>query len=314
MKDALIFPGQGSQKVGMGKELAKTYRVSKEVFEIVDEALGQNLSKLIWEGDLNELTLTENTQPALMANSIAVLAALESEGVQMSRFKYVAGHSLGEYTALCAAKSIKISDAAKLLRIRGKAMQDCDKDNSGAMAAILGLSFEKIQEIVENVTDATACQVANDNDPAQVVISGHKEAVNKAIDLAKKTGAKRALQLNVSAPFHSYMMAPATHEMRSALSSIRITKPLVPIVMNVLAKDVTKPDLIRQFLIDQVANMVRWRESIMFMTQKGVQRFFELGEGKALSGMVRRTSTTVQTINISSPEDIRIVIDNYGEN
>ncbi len=310
MKKALIFPGQGSQKVGMGRELAAAYSVSKEVFEIIDDALSQNLSKLIWEGDLAQLTLTENAQPALMANSLAILAALQSEGFNLDSVDYVAGHSLGEYTALCASKAIKIADAARLLKVRGKAMQACDSEGRGAMAVILGLTSTDLNQIALEVSGEFSCQVANDNDPNQVVISGHREAVDRAINLAKQRGAKRALPLNVSAPFHSDIMKPAAEVMQDALSNVVISKPQIPVVMNTRANSVVEPESIRKFLVDQVAGMVRWRESITFMRSRGVEEFYELGEGKALSGMVKRISNIAKTINITSSENPKAIMEN----
>ncbi len=304
MKSAFIFPGQGSQKIGMGKELAKAYPEARAVFESVDEALDQNLSRLVWEGDLKELTLTENAQPAIMANSMAILVALKTEGFELSSIDFVAGHSLGEYTAFCAADAITIADTAKLLKIRGRAMQVCDNEGKGSMAAILGLTFDEVQKIVDEASTSTSCQIANDNDPAQIVISGYKDAVERAMDFAKIKGAKRALALNVSAPFHSKLMDPAAEVMREALSSIRISKPMIPVVMNTQAKDIADPVLIKKCLIDQVAGMVRWRESINYMNVQGVNKFYELGEGKSLSGMVKRTVNEVQTISVSAPEEI----------
>ena len=290
---AFLFPGQGAQAIGMGKDLAENFLVSKNVFEEVNDALGQNLSGLIWDGDIETLTLTENAQPALMATSIAAIKALEDEGIKFDQASYIAGHSLGEYSALCAAGSLSLTDTAKLLRIRGKAMQDAVPFGLGAMAAILGLDFETVSQITNLSSDDQICQAANDNDPGQVVISGHKNAVDQTIELAKDAGAKRAVLLPVSAPFHCSLMQPAADIMAKALNDIKLEDPNVPLVANVRANEQNNGDMIKDLLIEQVTGSVRWRESIEFMSSKGVSEVFEIGAGKALSGMVRRINREI---------------------
>ena len=290
---AFLFPGQGAQAIGMGKDLAENFLVSKNVFEEVNDALGQNLSGLIWDGDIETLTLTENAQPALMATSIAAIKALEAEGIKFDQASYIAGHSLGEYSALCAAGSLSLTDTAKLLRIRGKAMQDAVPFGLGAMAAILGLDFETVSQITNLSSDDQICQAANDNDPGQVVISGHKNAVDQTIELAKDAGAKRAVLLPVSAPFHCSLMQPAADIMAKALNDIKLEDPIVPLVANVRANEQNNGDMIKDLLIEQVTGSVRWRESIEFMISKGVSEVFEIGAGKALSGMVRRINKEI---------------------
>ena len=290
---AFLFPGQGAQAIGMGKDLAENFLVSKNVFEEVNDALGQDLSGLIWDGDIETLTLTENAQPALMATSIAAIKALEAEGIKFDQASYIAGHSLGEYSALCAAGSLSLTDTAKLLRIRGKAMQDAVPFGLGAMAAILGLDFETVSQITNLSSDDQICQAANDNDPGQVVISGHKNAVDQTIELAKDAGAKRAVLLPVSAPFHCSLMQPAADIMAKALNDIKLEDPIVPLIANVSANEQNNGDVIKDLLIEQVTGSVRWRESIEFMSSKGVSEVFEIGAGKALSGMVRRINREI---------------------
>ena len=308
MKNAIIFPGQGSQKVGMGKELAAQHPAAKEVFQAVDDALNKKLSQIIWEGDLDELTLTENAQPALMASSMAIFAVLEAEGLQPEFAAFMAGHSLGEYTALCAAKAISLSDTARLLCTRGKAMQSCVEDGEGAMAAIIGLTAVQIQELLNDFSEQGICTIANDNDPTQVVISGVSSAVAQVAELAKKNGARRILPLKVSAPFHCALMEPAAIVMQDALASISIKQPRLPVVMNTRAEAIVDPEQIRSFLVDQVVGMVRWRETIEFMGLEGVNAFYELGVGKVLSGMVKRISSDMVTVNVASSEDIDATI------
>lgn len=306
---AFVFPGQGAQTIGMGRELAETYPVAMDVFREVDDALGENLSKLIWEGDAEELTLTRNAQPALMATSMAAFRALEAEGFGIKDADYVAGHSLGEYSALCAAGAFSLADTARLLRLRGQAMQDAVPVGVGAMAAILGLDFATVDEIAREAAGDEVCQAANDNDPAQVVISGHKDAVERAAGLAKERGAKRALMLPVSAPFHSVLMQPAAAAMSDALAAVEIQVPAVPVVANVRAEPVLEPGAIRILLVEQVTGSVRWRESVEFLAGAGVTEFWEIGAGKALSGMIKRIAKDAGTRAIGSPADIAALKD-----
>lgn len=305
MSRAFIFPGQGAQTIGMGRDLADTYAAARAVFEEVDEALGQNLSHLIWEGDQDELTLTANAQPALMATSMAAVRALEAEGFALKDYaSFVAGHSLGEYSALCAAGSLSVADTAKLLRIRGDAMQKATPKGQGAMAAILGLDFDTVADLASDAAEGDVCQAANDNDPAQVVISGHAAAVERAVELAKARGAKRAVVLPVSAPFHCALMQPAADVMSGALASVTLNAPVVPLVGNVMAGPSDDPALIRDNLITQVTGRVRWRESVMWMAQNDVTEAWEVGAGKALSGMVKRIAREMETKAIGTAADI----------
>ncbi len=308
MSRAFIFPGQGAQTIGMGKALAEAYPAAKAVFDEVDAALGENLSGLIWEGDQDTLTLTHNAQPALMATSIAALRALEAEGVDVTTASYVAGHSLGEYSALAAVGALSVGDTARLLRIRGEAMQKAVPVGVGAMAALLGLDFETATAVAEEAAQGEVCQAANDNDPGQVVVSGHKAAVERAIEIAKGKGAKRAVLLPVSAPFHCALMQPAADAMAEALSHVDINTPSVPVVANVLAASVTDPTLIRSLLVDQVTGSVRWRESVAYMAAQGVTEMWEVGAGKALSGMVRRIERSIACKPVGTPEDVAKVI------
>jgi len=305
---AFVFPGQGAQTIGMGQALATAYPAAQAVFDEVDDALGEKLSSLIWEGDLDALTLTENAQPALMATSLAAMKALESEGVRVSDAQFVAGHSLGEYSALAAAGSFTITDAARLLRTRGRAMQDAVHVGEGAMAALLGLDYETALEVVEEAAQGAVCQAANDNDPSQVVVSGHAHAVERAMAIAKEKGAKRAVLLPVSAPFHCALMQPAADAMAEALSHVALNAPVVPLVANVLAAPVDDPAVIRSLLVDQITGAVRWRESVQFMAGAGVTQIWEVGAGKALSGMVRRIDRSVATRVIGSPDDVRAAL------
>ena len=305
MSRAFIFPGQGAQTIGMGRDLAETYAAARAVFEEVDEALGQNLSHLIWEGDQDELTLTANAQPALMATSMAAVRALEAEGFAFTEHaSFVAGHSLGEYSALCAAGSLSVADTAKLLRIRGDAMQKATPKGQGAMAAILGLDFDTVADLASDAAEGDVCQAANDNDPAQVVISGHAAAVERAVELAKARGAKRAVMLPVSAPFHCALMQPAADAMAEALAAVTLNAPVVPLVGNVMAGPSDDPALIRDNLITQVTGRVRWRESVMWMAQNDVTEAWEVGAGKALSGMVKRIAREMETKAIGTAADI----------
>ena len=304
MSRAFLFPGQGAQTIGMGKALAEAYPVARAVFDEVDEALGEKLSALIWEGEQDALTLTQNAQPALMATSLAAMRALEAEGVTLEAAAFVAGHSLGEYSALCAAGALGLSDTARLLRIRGKAMQQAVPVGQGAMAALLGLDFEAARAVAEEAAQGEVCQAANDNDPGQVVVSGHKAAVERAVELAKERGAKRAMLLPVSAPFHCALMEPAARVMAEALAAVEVRAPAVPLVANVRAEAVRDAAQIRPLLVEQVTGSVRWRESVLFMAQQGVTETWEIGAGKALSGMVRRIDRDIAVRNIGTPEEV----------
>lgn len=288
MTRAFVFPGQGAQTIGMGADLAAAYPAAKAVFDEVDDALCEKLSALIWEGDKDTLTLTQNAQPALMATSLAAMKALEAEGITMADAGFVAGHSLGEYSALAAAGSISLSDTARLLRIRGLAMQEAVPVGVGAMAALLGLDFETATAVAAEAAEGEVCQAANDNDPSQVVISGHKAAVERACVIAKEKGAKRAMLLQVSAPFHCTLMQPAADKMAEALANVEIKAPSVPLVANVVASAISDPAEIRELLVKQVTGSVRWRESVSWMSAQGVTEAWEIGAGKALSGMIRR--------------------------
>jgi len=301
---AFVFPGQGAQTIGMGKGFADAYPAAKAVFDEVDEALGQNLSGLIWDGDIAELTMTENAQPALMATSIAAMAALNAEGVGMEAASFVAGHSLGEYSALCAAGSLSLADTARLLRIRGQAMQAAVPVGVGAMAALLGLDFATAQTVAEEAAMGEVCQAANDNDPGQVVVSGHKAAVERACEIAKIKGAKRAVLLPVSAPFHCALMQPAADAMAEALAGVTISTPNVPVVANVLASANSDAGAIADLLVRQVTGSVRWRESVSYMAAQGVSEIYEIGAGKALSGMVRRIDREIVCKAVNTAEDV----------
>lgn len=304
MTRAFVFPGQGAQTVGMGRALAEAYPAAKAVFDEVDEALGEKLSALVWEGDQETLTLTQNAQPALMATSMAALRALAAEGIAVTSAAYVAGHSLGEYSALCAAGSLGLGDTARLLRLRGKAMQQAVPVGVGAMAALLGLDFAAADAVAREAAQGEICQAANDNDPAQVVVSGHRAAVERAVEIAKAKGAKRAVLLPVSAPFHCALMEPAARAMAEALAGVEIRAPAVPVVANVRAEAVSDPALIRRLLVEQVTGSVRWRESVEWMAARGVTEFWEIGAGKALSGMIRRIAKEAGTRAVGTPEDV----------
>jgi len=305
MTRAFVFPGQGAQVIGMGADLAATYPAARAVFDEVDDALGERLSALIWEGDQEALTLTENAQPALMATSLAALRALQAEGVDLAQSaRLVAGHSLGEYSALAAAGALSLADAARLLRIRGRAMQAAVPVGVGAMAALLGLDFETAREVAEAAAQGEVCQAANDNDPGQVVVSGHRAAVERAVELAKAKGAKRALLLPVSAPFHCALMAPAADVMAEALAGVRLLAPVVPLVANVRASAVTDPAEIRALLVEQVTGSVRWRESVLYMAAQGVTEIWEIGAGKALSGMIRRIDREIACRAVGTANEV----------
>jgi [acyl-carrier-protein] S-malonyltransferase len=305
MARAFIFPGQGSQAVGMGQALSLASAAAREVFQEVDEALGQNLSKLMFEGPEANLTLTENAQPAIMANAIAALRVLEKEGglLLADKAAYVAGHSLGEYTALCAAGSIGLAETARLLKLRGQAMQAAVPVGEGAMAALLGLDFEAAVKAAAEGAQGEVCQAANDNAPGQVVISGHKAAVERAIEIAKGLGAKRGMLLPVSAPFHCSLMAPAAEKMAEALAGANIAAPFVPVVANVTAAPIADPAEIRRLLVEQVTGTVRWRESVLAMADLGVDSFVEFG-GKVLGPMIKRIAPDAATLSLVSMDDI----------
>jgi len=297
----------------MGKALAAAYPAAKAVFDEVDEALGERLSDLIWAGDPEALTLTKNAQPALMATSLAGMRALEAEGVTMAAVDYVAGHSLGEYSALAASGAISVPDTARLLRTRGSAMQEAVPVGMGAMAALLGLDFDTVVSLAAEAADGQVCQAANDNDPGQVVVSGDKTAIERAVELAKEKGAKRAILLPVSAPFHCALMAPAAEIMAQALADVTILSPAVPVIANVSAKPVSDPNEIRQLLVAQVTGAVRWRETVSWLGAHGVTDVWEIGAGKALSGMVRRIERSIACRAVSTPEDVILAVQNLEE-
>ncbi|MGR3549250.1 ACP S-malonyltransferase [Pseudooceanicola sp.] len=304
MSRAFVFPGQGAQTIGMGKALAEAYPAAKAVFDEVDDALGEKLSTLIWEGEQDALTLTQNAQPALMATSLAAFRALEAEGVGIDAASYVAGHSLGEYSALAAAGAFSVSDAARLLRTRGLAMQQAVPVGEGAMAALLGLDFETAQSVAEEAAEGDVCQAANDNDPSQVVVSGHRAAVERAVEIAKGHGAKRAMLLPVSAPFHCALMEPAARVMAEALDDVDLNRPAVPLVSNVRASAISDPTSIRSLLVEQVTGAVRWRESVLYMAANGVSEVWEIGAGKALCGMIRRIDKSLTCQAVGTPETV----------
>ncbi|MFL5130632.1 MAG: ACP S-malonyltransferase [Microvirga sp.] len=306
MKRAFIFPGQGSQAVGMGKALADAFPQAKAVFDEVDAALSQKLSIIMWEGPAEELTLTANTQPALMAVSLAAIRVLEAEaGLDLEKHAaFVAGHSLGEYSALAAAGSLSISDTARLLRIRGNAMQNAVPVGQGAMAALLGLEYDAALEVAREAAQGEVCDAANDNGGAQVVVSGHKTAVERAVAIAQTKGAKRAVMLAVSAPFHCALMQPAADAMREALGTVTVNAPAVPVVANVEAAPITDPAAIRDALVRQVTGTVRWRESVAHMAAQGVEAFYEIGSGKVLTGLVKRIASGASATAIGTPEDV----------
>lgn len=313
-KFAFIFPGQGSQFIGMGKDLADSYPAAKAVFDEVDEALGQDLSGLIWSGSEDDLKLTANTQPALMAVSVAAMRALsEAHNIDASRATFVAGHSLGEYSALASANAISVGDCAKVLRIRGNAMQDAVPAGEGAMAALLGASPEQAAALCAAGASAGPCEIANDNAPGQIVISGAKAAVELAISGAKEAGVKKAVLLPVSAPFHCSLMQPAADAMAEALSNIEINAPLTPLVANVTAVAGTDAGAIRQQLIDQVTGQVRWTESVQYMAAEGVELTVEAGAGKVLSVMNRRTVRALEGLTMGSPEEIDAVAERLSQ-
>ncbi len=313
MAVAFTFPGQGSQVVGMGKALADASLEARAVFEAVDDALGEKLSKIIWEGPIETLTLTENAQPALMAVSLATVRVLEARGVSVkNNVAYVAGHSLGEYSALAAAGALSLQDAARLLRTRGRAMQQAVPVGTGAMAALLGMELEAAQAVAAEAAEDEVCAAANDNGGGQVVISGTKAAVERAVEIAKGKGAKRAIILPVSAPFHCALMAPAAKVMEEALASADLKAPVVPLVANVVAGPITDPAEIRRRLVEQVTGMVRWRESVQWLGGAGVNVFVEVGAGKVLSGLARRIVEGAETLAVGTPEDVDAAVAKLG--
>ncbi|WP_308916815.1 ACP S-malonyltransferase [Jannaschia sp. LMIT008] len=314
MTRALVFPGQGAQTIGMGRDLAFAHPEARAVFDAVDAALGEDLSGLIWNGAQDTLTLTRNAQPALMATSVAALRALEAGGLSVATHAaMVAGHSLGEYSALVAAGSLSLEDAVRLLRLRGEAMQDAVPAGRGAMAALLGLDADAVRGIAAEASGDGVCEAANDNDPAQVVVSGDTAAVERAVELAKAAGAKRAVMLPVSAPFHCALMAPAAQAMADALDRVEIRDPVVPVVANVTAAPATDAATIRDLLVRQVTGAVRWRESVAAMAAAAVTETWEIGAGKALSGMVRRIDRSIATRSVGTPDDVAAALESLHE-
>ncbi len=306
MAVAFVFPGQGSQDVGMGRDLALTYKVAADVFAEVDEALGQKLSAIIWEGPKETLTLTENAQPALMAVSVAVMRVLEREkGFSLAdKVKFVAGHSLGEYSALAAAGAFSLADTARLLRLRGQAMQKAVPVGQGAMTALLGVGIDAARKVAEAAAEGDVCQVANDNEPTQVVLSGHKSAIDRVPEAGKAFGVRRAIPLPVSAPFHCALMQPAADAMAEALANVDVKRPVVPVVANVLAAPISDPGEIRRRLVEQVTGTVRWRECIQYMAANGITEIYEIGAGKVLSGLAGRIDKSLKATPVGTPADI----------
>jgi [acyl-carrier-protein] S-malonyltransferase len=306
MAIAFVFPGQGSQDVGMGRELAAAFPAAREVFEEVDAVLSQNLSKIMWEGPKETLTLTENAQPALMAVSIAVMRVLEREkGFKLQdRVKFVAGHSLGEYSALAAAGAFSLADAARLLKLRGQAMQAAVPVGQGAMTALLGVGIDVAEKVAAAAAQGEVCQVANDNEPTQVVLSGAKTAIDRVPEIGKGLGVRRAVPLPVSAPFHCALMQPAADAMAEALAKVTVNRPAVPVVANVPASAISDPEEIKRRLVEQVTGTVRWRECVTYMTANGVTTLYEIGSGKVLSGLAKRIDGSLNAVSIGSPADI----------
>lgn len=312
MTRVFVFPGQGAQTIGMGQALAEAYPAAKAVYQEVDDALGESLSSMIWEGDIADLTLTQNAQPALMATSLAAMAALNAEGVDVTAADFVAGHSLGEYSALCATGAISLADTARLLRIRGEAMQAAVPVGVGVMAALLGLDFEGAKAVAEEAAQGEVCQAANDNYPGQVVVSGHKAAVERAVEIAKEKGAKRAVILPVSAPFHCALMQPAADRMAAALAEVTVNAPSVPLIANVRAEAVGDAQTIKGLLIEQVTGSVRWRESMGWAAAQGVTEVYEIGAGKALSGMIRRIDRALACTAVNDPGGVKAAAEKIG--
>ena len=309
MTRALVFPGQGSQAVGMGRDLAAAFPVARETFEEVDEALRQNLSRLVFEGPEADLTLTENAQPALLAMSMAVIRVLvRGAGLDMKRVAFVAGHSLGEYSALAAAEAFALPDAARLLKRRGLAMQRAVPVGIGAMAALLGLELDEARDVAEAAAQGEVCDCANDNAPGQIVVSGHKSAVERAVAIAAERGARRSIILPVSAPFHCALMAPAALEMEEALAAVELREPLVPLVANVSAAPVQDSDEIRRLLVEQVTGLVRWRESVQAMRAAGVEEIAEIGPGRVLSGLIKRIDREIVCLPVGTPAEIEAFV------
>tara|TARA_B000000609_G_scaffold145509_1_gene126938 strand:+ start:117 stop:1043 length:927 start_codon:yes stop_codon:yes gene_type:complete len=301
---SLVFPGQGSQYIGMGKDFSHNFPIANEVYSEVDDVLGFSLSKLIFNGQIEDLTLTKNAQPAIMATSIAILKTLEKEGFKIKKSKFVAGHSLGEYTALCASGAISLADTAHILKMRGIFMQEAVSVGVGAMAAILGLNLDNVETLVAEIKDNEICEIANDNEPNQVVLSGHRTAIEKACVKAKSLGAKRAILLPVSAPFHCSLMAPAQENMINLISGLNIEKPNVPLISNVTSIPTQDIEEIRKNLINQITGRVRWRESILFMKKSGIQIIYEIGPGRVLCNLIKRIVDDVEQENISKVEDL----------
>jgi [acyl-carrier-protein] S-malonyltransferase len=310
MAIAFVYPGQGSQDVGMGRELAATYKDAADVFAEVDEALGQKLSAIMWEGPKETLTLTENAQPALMAVSMAVMRVLEREmGFSLKdKVRFVAGHSLGEYSALAAAGAFSLADTARLLKLRGQAMQKAVPVGQGAMTALLGVGIDIAQKVAEAAAQGECCQVANDNEPTQVVLSGHKSAIDRVPEAGKAFGVRRAVPLPVSAPFHCALMQPAADAMAEALAKVQVNAPSVPVVANVLAAPISDPDEIRKRLVEQVTGTVRWRECVQYMAANGITEVYEIGAGRVLSGLVGRIEKSVKATPVGTPVDIEAVL------
>ena len=313
MTRAFVFPGQGSQAVGMGQELIATFPAARETLEEIDDALGQNLSKLIAEGPADELQLTENAQPALMALSMAVLRVLETEGgVDLSKIcAFVAGHSLGEYSALAAARTFGLADTARLLKVRGQAMQKAVPVGQGGMAALLGADMDVAQEIADAAAQGEVCSTANDNAPGQIVLSGAMTAIDRAIEIAAEKGVKRCIKLPVSAPFHCAMMAPAADVMEKSLGDVDVVRPLVPVMANVTAAPAENPDDIRRLLVEQVTALVRWRETVLAMRDAGVDTLIELGAGKVLTGLTKRIDRDITGMSVETPADVEAVLKTF---